>query len=106
MSFIAVYITHADELAAKKVVNFLVEKKYIACANIFPIESAYWWKQEINQEGEYVSLVKTTHELWSTLVKAVESIHPYEVPCIMKFEVEANHAYENWIRESVISTDL
>ncbi len=27
----------------------------------------------------------------------VEAIHPYETPCIMKFEVEANKAYADWI---------
>ena len=35
------------------------------------------------------------------LRKEVEKIHPYDVPCIMKFDVEANTSYENWIRDSV-----
>ena len=55
MSFIIVYITHAKELAATKVSNYLVENKYAACANIFPIKSAYWWDGAIQSEHEYVS---------------------------------------------------
>ncbi len=101
MSFIIVYITHATEKVAMKVSNYLVEQKYAACANIFPIKSAYWWKEAVQQESEWVSIVKTIPENWISLKNEIENIHPYEVPCIMKFEVEANESYENWIRKSV-----
>jgi len=84
-----------------KVSNYLVEQKTAACANIFPIKSVYWWNQNIHSENEWVSIVKTIPENWNWLKKEVEKVHPYEVPCIMKFDVEANEAYENWIRESV-----
>jgi len=100
MSFITIYITHATELAATKLSNYLIENKYVACANIFPIKSAYWWDGQINTENEFVSIVKTIPENWESLKTKVEDIHPYEVPCIMKFEVEANEAYEDWIRAS------
>ncbi len=101
MSFIIVYITHATEKVAMKVSNYLVEQKFAACANIFPIKSTYWWNQTVQTENEWVSIVKTIPENWIRLKKEVEKVHPYEVPCIMKFDVEANEAYENWIRESV-----
>ncbi len=101
MSFIIVYITHANEISALKLSNYLVENKFAACANIFPIKSAYWWKGIIESENEFVSIVKTIPENWEKLKSKVEEIHPYEVPCIMKFEVEANEAYEDWIRSQV-----
>ncbi len=101
MSFIIVYITYATEKVAQKVSNYLVENKFAACANIFPIKSVYWWKASVQSENEWVGIVKTIPENWEALKSEVENIHPYEVPCIMKFEVEANDAYENWIRDSV-----
>ena len=101
MSFIVVYITHATEKVASKIANYLIEQKFVACANIFPIKSAYWWKNVIQSESEWVSIVKTRPENWIPLKQEVEKIHPYEVPCIMKFEVEANDSYEKWIRDSV-----
>ena len=99
MSFIAVYITHENEEAAKSLVDQLVEHKIIACGNIFPITSAYWWKDAICKESEWVSLVKTQSKYWEPLKAWVEENHPYDVPCIMKIEVEANDSYENWIIE-------
>ncbi len=101
MSFSLIYVTHAGEREADRMVEVLLEKKLIACGNIFPITSAYRWKGAVQHEGEWVSLLKTTPEMWDPLVKAIEQLHPYELPCIIKWEVTANPAYENWIRECV-----
>ena len=39
--------------------------------------------------------------MWDQLVKTVELVHPYEVPCIMRMEVAANAGYEDWVRRQV-----
>lgn len=101
MSFILVYVTHANEVSASKLSNYLVENKYAACANIFPIKSAYWWKGAIESENELVSILKTIPENWNAIKTKIEEIHSYTTPCIIKMEVEANEAYEDWIKSSV-----
>jgi len=101
MSFIAIYITFGSQESAEKIASQLIEKRLVACYNIFPIASAYWWQQEIQTDNEFVAIVKTSQKMWDKVVKEVERKHPYEVPCIMKIEVTANQAYENWIREQV-----
>lgn len=101
MSFIIVYTTHPNEVSATKLSNYLVENKYVACANIFPIKSAYWWKGAVESDKEYVSILKTIHENWEALQSKIEAVHPYKVPCILKLEAEANQSYEDWIRSSV-----
>jgi len=101
MGFIIIYITHKNEAAAKKVTDQLVNEKLVACGNLFPIQSAYWWQGAIQNENEWVSIVKTVPEHWEKVKSKIEEIHPYEVPCIMKLEAEANEKYETWIRESV-----
>lgn len=93
-----IYITHPDIKTAKEITNHLLEKRLIACANFIPIESTYIWKEKINNEHEIVSIVKTRKELWQNIIAEVEKIHPYEVPCITKIEVESNPAYESWIK--------
>lgn len=107
MNFIIIYITHKDMAEAKKVAEALLRDKLIACVNYFPIESAYWWpasatlrpgeKGEIEKSKEVVTLVKTRPENWDKVRAAVEAIHPYEVPCIMKLDVSANQSYVDWI---------
>jgi periplasmic divalent cation tolerance protein len=103
VSFIAVYITHKNEGEAKKIVSHLLKNKLIACANFFPIKSAYWWKGKIENSDEIVSLIKTKKENWEKIKKEVEKIHPYETPCVMKFDIEANKDYEDWIESEIKS---
>lgn len=109
MKFIIIYITHSNLKEAKKVAEALLEKKLVACVNYFPIESSYWWpasttlqrgeKGKITNAKEIVSLVKTKKENWTKVKKAVEAMHPYETPCIMKMEVESNKSYADWINK-------
>ncbi len=101
MGFIAVYITNESQDAAQSIANQLLASRLIACANIFPIQASYHWQGQIANENEYVALVKTIPEHWEKLKTKVTEIHPYQVPCIMKIEVEANDEYEAWIRAEV-----
>ena len=101
MSFLAIYITNPDASTAKTVSRHLLDKKLVACANILPITSMYWWKGEQTETNEVVTLVKTTQQYWEAVQNEVKKIHPYEVPCIMKMHVEANAEYEAWIQEQV-----
>ena len=101
MGFLAIYITHPDKATAERISGALVREKLAACANCFPIQSAYWWEGAVQNEAEWVSLVKTIPAHWEELVAYVEQHHPYDLPCIMRAEVSANAAYEQWIAEQV-----
>lgn len=101
MPFLIIYVTHPDETTAKDISDMLLTKKLVACANIFPIKSAYWWDAAIQHENEYVSILKTSAEKWTAVKTEIESLHPYQTPCIVRWEASANEKYENWIHESV-----
>lgn len=93
------YITHPDSDTAHRIANQLVEEKLVACANILPIESMYWWQGAVQREGEVVSIVKAPPEKEKSVEDRVRELHPYEVPCIIRMEVHANADYEAWIRD-------
>ncbi len=99
--FTLLYVTHPDEQTAKTLSQRLLEEKLVACANIFPIQSAYWWEGAVQSEGEWVSILKTTLEAHPRVEQRLLEMHPYDTPCVLKIEVSANTAYEQWIRESV-----
>ena len=102
MPFIIVYITNPNERVANKVASHLLKKRLVACVNLFPIHSGYWWKGKLENAKEGVALAKTLEKNYKKIKEAVKSIHPYTVPCIMKFHVEANEDYERWIRGEVV----
>ena len=97
----SIYITFPDQSTAEQISHQLVEEKLAACANIFPIKSTYWWENSVNSEDEWVAILKTTHALWPTVQDRAATLHPYEVPCIIRYQVEANEAYEEWVKSSV-----
>ncbi len=101
MPFLTFYITHPDEATARRIADHLLQERWIACANLFPIGSTYWWEGAVQNEAEWVSILKTSLEMEHFLEEEIARIHPYETPCIMRFETRANAAYEQWILDSV-----
>ena len=99
MTFISIYVTHKNLEDAQKIASHLLQKKLIACANFFPITGSYCWKGKIENSEEIVSFLKTRKENWEKVKSEIKKIHPYETPCIMKINVEANEDYESWIND-------
>jgi len=99
MNFIFIYITNPTKKEARKIAKYLLEKKLIACANIFPIDSLYRWKGKIANEKEFVLIAKTKKANFEKVKKEVEKIHSYTVPCIVKIPVSSNEKYYKWLNE-------
>src|SRR5690606_25413506 len=99
---IYVYITAPSSDEARRIARHLLEGRLIACANILPIASMYWWEGAIEEAAEAVLIAKTTADRYESVRAEVERIHPYSVPCIVQFSVAANPAYEKWLRESLV----
>jgi len=96
-----VYITCKDSKEAKKVSMHLLRKRLIACANIFPIRSMYWWNYKIVDDKENVIIAKTNNKNFPKMVKEVNRIHSYKIPCILKINVTANKEYEQWANKEI-----
>ena len=94
---ILVYITAKDSAEARKVAANLLKKRLIACANIFPISSMYWWKGKIKGSREAVLIGKTLHKHHASIQKEVKRIHSYSMPCIIKIGAEANREFFGWL---------
>jgi len=98
---ILTYITCKEKSEARKISEHLLKKRLIACANIFPIESMYWWEDKINEEKEFVVIAKTLEEKFDEMKGEIKKVHSYEVPCILKIEVEANEEFLEWVEGEV-----
>ena len=96
-----VYIT-APPSAASDLAAALVEERLAACVNRFDCHSTFRWEGEVVQEEEVVLLAKTTDERYDELVERVEETHPYDVPCIERFdEADALESFDAWIADAV-----
>jgi periplasmic divalent cation tolerance protein len=96
--FIFVYIPTSSKQEAKTISHTLLDKKLIACANIFPVESMYWWEAKIEEASEYIVIAKTKTSFYQKVKAEVKKLHSYEVPAIIKIEVEGNKKYLTWLK--------
>lgn len=94
-----IYITCKDNIEAEKISLHLLEKRLIACANLFPIKSMYWWENKIVNDTETVIITKAFN--FERIKEEVKKIHSYSVPCILKIDVEANEEYIGWLKEVI-----
>lgn len=98
--FIAVYITAKDRKEAEKIAGILLRKRLIACANVMPIKSAYWWKGRIEKHGEFLLIAKTKKSLYKKILAEVKKHHSYSVPCVNALPIiEGNPDYLKWVEE-------
>jgi len=87
----------------KKIAKLLVESKLAACVNIIHnILSIYRWKGEIEEDNEYLLLIKTIEENNQLIIQKINEIHSYETPECIGFKIEkGSEKYLNWITEVV-----
>jgi periplasmic divalent cation tolerance protein len=91
------YCTFPDQHTFELICNELVRQKLVACYNQFPIQSGYIWENEMKSEQEIGCLLKTKPSHLNRAIAALESLHPYDTPCILNWEVTANEKYRTWI---------
>jgi periplasmic divalent cation tolerance protein len=98
MDIFMVYVTAKDEEEAKKISRHLLEKRLIACSNIFPINSLYWWNGKIEDESETALIMKTQEKHKVEIIQVIKKIHSYDVPCIEFLPIKSgNPDYLDWI---------
>lgn len=77
----------------------LVEERWCACAqHINPIQSTYRWEGHTHQDPEIRVALHTRTELVPALIGRIKNDHPYDVPCILAFQVDGlDPDYAAWV---------
>ncbi len=97
---IVVYSTFPSKEKAVDVCKKLLEEKLIACFNIFPIASGYWWQGKVVEDNEFSAILKTTRLKEQEVFQRLKELHPYSVPAIFSLEVcKVDKDYQRWLDE-------
>jgi periplasmic divalent cation tolerance protein len=96
-----VYSTFGTREEALSVAQILLEKRLIACANLYDnTVSLYRWEGAIAKEQEVVMMAKTTGEQLQPAMDAIKSLHSYQLPCITAYPVaEGFPPFLQWVRD-------
>jgi periplasmic divalent cation tolerance protein len=96
--------TCPDKESADKIGKTLVEKKLAACVTIMPTEkSIYRWQGKVEEDKEYLLLIKTKEKLFKRVEIHIKANHPHKVPEIIGHKIDkAEQFYKTWIERSTI----
>lgn len=96
---IIIFCTFRTREEAYKLGKELLNEKLIACYNLIPVESAYWWKGKIVDENEILMILKT-NKSFSEVERYILKHHSYETPEIIAIKPSAvTKKYLKWIEE-------
>jgi periplasmic divalent cation tolerance protein len=99
---ILILTTTNSRANADKIGKTLVLDKLAACVNIVEkVSSIYEWKGELIEDNEFLLIIKSKKELFSEVEEKIKSLHPYETPEIISFDISAgSRDYLSWINST------
>ncbi len=105
---IVIFVTCGSCREAKKIARRLVESKLAACVNISaPIESIYRWKGKVQDDREYLLLIKTRTDLFAIVEASIRALHSYSIPEMIAVPIlEGSQDYMQWFDDSLEPSNL
>lgn len=103
MAHLVALSTIDTQARAESLARALLDARLSACVNIVgPITSLYHWQGAVQQDPEYLLVMKTTAEQQQALQAKLLELHPYETPEFLVLEVQSGAPdYLDWISASV-----
>lgn len=101
MSDCSIVTTTVDsEAAADVIISRVLDDELAACVQAFPVTSHYIWQGERRRESEILLQMKIKTSDWDALCAAINDVHPYDTPEIVRVALDAGDArYLAWISD-------
>lgn len=101
MDFIYIHWTCRNLEEARTISKALLEKRWIACANLIPhVESLYIWNGKLETDVEVKVLFKSHNRHYEEIRLFIEENGSYEVPEITKIYLDGiNPSYMKWLSD-------
>jgi len=97
-----IFSTASSEEQAVAIARAQVDERLVACVNIVgPIRSIYRWRDAIEDEREFLMLIKTRATLYIKVEKRIRDLHSYEVAEVISSNIDrGSPPYVKWMLET------
>lgn len=99
--YIQVETTTDSREEASTLSTSAVRARLAACAQIMgPITSTYWWEDQVEQDDEWLVLMKTTADCLDALTAHLNEHHSYDVPEVVAVPITGgSRGYLSWVTD-------
>jgi periplasmic divalent cation tolerance protein len=106
--YVQVTPTTETKADAQAIASAVVEQRLAGCVQIIgPIASIYWWQGKVETADEWLCVIKSREDLYEQLEKAIQEVHPYEVPEILAIPVtRGSKSYLAWLEDELKYPDF
>jgi periplasmic divalent cation tolerance protein len=97
-----ILVTAGSEELAVVIARALVDERLAACVNIVgPVRSIYRWRDGVEDDREYLLIIKTRALLYMKVETRVRELHTYEVPEVLALNADrGSPPYIQWMLDS------
>src|SRR3954451_8106980 len=82
----------------QKIIEAVLSRELAACIQVMKIQSHYVWHGVLRDEAEDLLLIKAKVVDWDALRDTICAAHNYDVPEVLRFDIEAGaQGYLDWI---------
>jgi len=98
----AILVTTGTEEQAISMARALVGERLAACVNIVgPVRSIYRWRDAVEDDREYLLIIKTRATLYMKVETRVRQLHTYEVAEVLALNADrGSPPYIQWLLDS------
>lgn len=102
-----VFVTAGNQEQAALIAHALVGERMAACVNLLgPIRSIYRWRGAVQDESEYLMLIKTRASMVARVERKVRELHSYEVPEVIAVSITGgSKPYLDWLIDSTATAE-
>ncbi len=103
---LAVLTSVSTEKQALDIAHALVQRRLAACVNVLPVaRSIFRWKGRVQQDSEFLLLIKTLAVNFEAVRAAIKELNAYELPEIVGFPAsKTDAAFAAWVTDSSTGT--
>jgi periplasmic divalent cation tolerance protein len=101
--YLTLYCPFPNHQQAHLLATALLEKRWLACANLVKGQSLYWWDGRIQEDEEVFLYGKTHLQFEHNITHYLQEHHPYETPCILFYPIHSlDESYSRWMASVLI----
>lgn len=101
-NYVQMVLTCGSWQEAQRIVDSLLEKQLIACAEFIPIKSKFRWKESIEENDEIKLIMESAEHYFDQIEAEIAKLHSYETFVLQSLPItQLSQAAAVWLENEL-----